>query len=78
MVCPFVIIKNRDKEVITECIKYNLTIEEAVAYFNIGETKLRNFCKEHWNENFLIRTGNKILIKRKLFEKYLDEEVTCL
>ena len=48
MVCPFVIIKNRDKEVITECIKYNLTIEEAVAYFNIGETKLRNFCKEHW------------------------------
>ncbi|MFG6347507.1 MAG: helix-turn-helix domain-containing protein, partial [Lachnospiraceae bacterium] len=56
----------------------NLTIEEAVAYFNIGETKLRNFCKEHWNENFLIHTGNKILIKRKLFEKYLDEEVTCL
>lgn len=52
MACPFVIIKNRDKEVITECIKYSLTIEEAAVYFNIGETKLRIFVRDTVVKNF--------------------------
>lgn len=75
---PFIVVNFEDKETLTSCLKCNLTIDEAAVYFNIGEKKLRDFCTEHWNENFLIHVGNKTLIKRKLFEKYLDEAVTCL
>ena len=44
--------------------KANLTIEEAAAYFGIGTNKLREF---------VIWVGTKRLIKRKKFEKYLED-----
>lgn len=54
-----------------EC--YTLTIEEASRYFRIGENKLRRLAEESKNANWLIMNGNRIQIKRKQFEKIIDE-----
>ena len=59
-------------------VKYTLTIEEASLYFGIGEKTLRRFVKEHPNENFIIYNGTKIQIKRKVFEKFIDEKLTVM
>lgn len=53
--------------------KYTLTIEEASAYFRIGEKKFRRLAGEHRNASWLITNGNRIQIKRKQFEKIIDE-----
>lgn len=54
--------------------KYVLTIDEAMAYFNLGEKKLRMLINEHISDNtFVVMNGNKALIKRKKFEEYLDK-----
>lgn len=53
--------------------KYALTISEAAVYFGIGETKLRKILKENPCANYILWNGNKALIKRKLFEKELDD-----
>ena len=49
------------------------TIEEASRYFRIGENKLRRLAEESKNANWLIMNGNRIQIKRKQFEKIIDE-----
>lgn len=51
--------------------KFNLTIEEAAAYSGISERVLRDRIANN-DYNFILRNGTKILIKRKLFEKYLE------
>lgn len=51
--------------------KSNLTLEEAAAYFNIGLNKLRDITNSKACEPCTLFVGNKRLIKRKLFEKYL-------
>lgn len=51
--------------------KVALTIEEASEYSNIGINKLHSMAKEP-NCNFVIFNGNRKLIKRKEFEKYLS------
>lgn len=43
--------------------KYTLTLEEAAEYFGLSYKKLRIFCKEHADEDFLIWNGNRALIK---------------
>ncbi|MCM1252327.1 MAG: excisionase [Clostridium sp.] len=53
--------------------KYSLTIEEAAAYFRIGENKLRRFIDENRNADWVLMNGNRMQIKRKQFEKILDE-----
>lgn len=52
--------------------KFNLTIEEASEYFNIGRDKLYELVKEDGCK-FVIHNGRSILIKRKVFEKYLEQ-----
>jgi len=52
--------------------KYTLTIEEAAAYFRIGEAKLRRIVSENRNADFLLWNGNRPQIKRCLFERYID------
>jgi Excisionase from transposon Tn916. len=52
--------------------RYTLTIEEAAAYFRIGEKKLRQIVAEHENASFVLMNGNRIQIKRRLFERYVD------
>lgn len=53
--------------------KYMLTIDESAAYFRIGENKLRRFAEENPNAKWLFKNGNRIQIKRKIFEEILDE-----
>ena len=52
--------------------KANLTIEEAAAYFGIGMNKLRELTEDE-NCKFVLRIGSKRLIKRQMFEKYLEQ-----
>lgn len=56
--------------------KYILTIQEAAEYFHIGEKKLRKLVEERADADFIIMNGNRAMIKRKLFEKYLDESAS--
>ena len=55
--------------------KMNLTIEEAAALFGIGQNKLRELVKEQ--NTYTLDIGTKKMIKRKQFEKFL-ENVTVL
>ncbi len=52
--------------------KYTLTIEEASQYFRIGEKKIRKLTEENPDADFVLMNGNRIQIKRRLFEKYID------
>lgn len=52
--------------------KTNLTIYEAAAYSNIGLHKLREIT-DNDDCNFVLWVGNKRLIKRELFDKYLKD-----
>ena len=52
--------------------KYMLTLREAAEYFHIGEKKMRQIVDENMDANFLLESGTRVMIKRKLFEEYLD------
>ncbi len=52
--------------------RYVLTVEEAAEYFHIGEKRIRALVLEQPNADFYLRNGNRVLIKRKLFEKFID------
>ena len=58
--------------------KYTLTLEEASEYFGISYKKLRVFCREHRDADFILWNGNRARIKRAMFEKYLDNYMTVL
>ena len=49
-----------------------LILEEAAAYSNIGMNKLREITSDD-KCMFVLWVGRKRLIKRRLFEKYLEE-----
>lgn len=51
--------------------KILLTVEEAAAYSGISKTTLRERLREE-EYNFIIKNGTKTMIKRRLFEKYLE------
>ena len=53
--------------------KFNLTINEASAYFNIGRDKLYERAKEEGNI-YTLHNGKTILFKREQFEKYLENK----
>lgn len=50
--------------------KYMLTVEEAAAYFNIGEARIREITDKF--QDLYIMVGVKRLINRKKMEQYLD------
>ena len=52
--------------------KYALTVKEAAEYFNIGEKKLRKLVDDYGDTGFAVWNGTKVLIKRRSFEKFLD------
>ena len=52
--------------------KYTLTIEEASRYFTIGQNKLRRLVEENRHGDWYVMNGNRILIKKKQFEKFMD------
>lgn len=51
--------------------KQNLTLEEAAAYSNIGINRLQMLIKDP-KCNFSLFVGKKRLIKRKLFDDYIE------
>ena len=53
--------------------KYMLTLREAAEHFHIGEKKMRQIVDENMDAKFLLENGNRVMIKRKLFEEYLDK-----
>lgn len=52
--------------------KINLTIEEASAYSGLGDKKIRELVKDK-RCPFVLKNGNKYLIKREKFEKWIDQ-----
>lgn len=52
--------------------KYTLSIEEAAAYFRIGENKLRQIINENRNADFVLWNGNRPQIKRPKFEAVIN------
>lgn len=53
--------------------KSNLTVEETSAYSGIGINRIKDLSN---NENcpFVLWVGSKRLIKRKLFDEYIEEQ----
>ena len=52
--------------------KSNLTLEEAAAYSGIGINKIRELTNQQ-NCNFVLFVGCKRLIKRRLFDAYIEK-----
>ena len=52
--------------------KSNLTLEEAAAYSGIGINKLREITNNEKCQ-FVLWVGNKRLIKRRLFDQYVEQ-----
>lgn len=56
--------------------KYTLTIEEAAQYFRVGECKLRRLAEQNPDANWILQNGTRLQIKRKMFEKFIDESAS--
>ena len=54
--------------------KMTLTVEEAAAYSNIGIRTLQDKLREPGCP-FVIKIGNRKLVKRKAFEKYIEQNI---
>lgn len=67
----YILIMNKDKISIPLWTKVNLTIEEASIYSNIGICKIRELLNDPLCD-FVLHVGNKKLVKRKEFEKFLE------
>lgn len=52
--------------------KSNLTLEEASVYSGIGVNKIRDLSNEK-NCGFVLFVGTKRLIKRRLFDDYIEK-----
>ena len=52
--------------------KSNLSLEEAAAYSGIGINKLRDLTNEK-DCRFVSWVGNKRLIKRRLFDQFIEQ-----
>lgn len=52
--------------------RYTMTIDEAAVYFHIGRARLRALVSEDPYAPYILMVGNRVQIKRKLFEEYLD------
>ena len=53
--------------------KYTLTVKEASEYFHIGEKRFRQILEENYGADFIIYNGSRLMIKRKCFERFIDE-----
>lgn len=51
--------------------KYMLTLKEAALYFGIGQKKIRRIAEDNIG-NYALYYGNRYLICRPAFEKYLE------
>lgn len=53
--------------------KLCLTIEEAAAYSQIGENRLREYINTHKYSDFILWVGSHARIKRLEFEKFISD-----
>lgn len=55
--------------------RFLLTVKEASLYFNIGENKLHRLVNDYMDSEykFVVQNGNRAMIKREKFEKFLNE-----
>lgn len=56
------------------CDKVALTIEEAAEYSNIGQNRISELLKQP-RCSFVLYVGNKKLVKRKEFERFISESI---
>ncbi len=61
------------KKKVPLCEQYTLSINEAAEYFRIGQKRLRRLVAENPDADYVLMIGNRIQIKRKKFEKFVDE-----
>lgn len=66
----YMLVKNRSVSVLN---RYAMTVEAASEYFGIGQKKIRKLAEENPNAGFSLHNGNRLLIKRKAFEDFLDK-----
>lgn len=50
--------------------KCNLTIKEAAEYFSIGEKRIRKLATTTPHCDFVVHSGNRILIRKAEFEAF--------
>ena len=55
--------------------KYTLTVNEACIYFHIGEKKMKEILDDHYDADFILMSGKRIMIKRRRFEQFIDRQV---
>lgn len=53
-------------------LPYLLTIRQACAVYGIGERSLRRFVANNPTAPFICSVGNRVKIKKKQFEEFLD------
>lgn len=64
---------DRKERAIPTWERYTLSVEEAAAYFRIGENKLRKLINDNQDADFILWNGNRPQIKRRIFERYIDK-----
>ena len=66
------------KNIIPFWQKYTLSVDEASAYFRIGDKKLRKLIDEDPSAVYILWNGTRPLIKRKVFEQFVDEKLFAI
>lgn len=54
--------------------RYLLTVDEAAAYFHIGAKKLYDLINNHEGANWILYSGNRLMIKKDMFAEWLDQQ----
>lgn len=69
---------NQGRKEIPVWEKYLLSIDEAAAYFGIGEKRIRALVSIHRDSptTFAVEVGNHIFINKKKFEAFIDMSTT--
>ena len=78
-----IFIEMTEQEERTSCVipiwqKYTLSVQEAAEYFGFSDKKIRKIVDEHEHDNFILWNGTRPRIKRRLFEKFVDEKLTAI
>lgn len=67
------VLPERNPDTVPICERYTLSIPEAAQYFGIGQVRLRSIIHANPNADFLLMVGNRLQIKRKKFEAFIDD-----
>lgn len=67
------VLTERKPDTVPICERYTLSIPEAAQYFGIGQVRLRSIIHANPNADFLLMVGNRLQIKRKKFEAFIDD-----